>query len=268
MPKRFLMCPTTYFDIEYEINPWMHTDNRVDQALALHQWRQIHDTYERIGHIVETLDPVKGLPDLIFTANAALVIDGKVMLSRFRYPERQGETRYNQAWFESNAKRLGITEIRLAEHNFEGEGDALFTGDTIIAGYGFRSEQPAHRELADFFNIKVISVKLVDPYFYHLDTCFSPLSPEAAMFLPNAFDAEGVAAIKKHFKTLIETTPREAAAYGLNAVSDGHNVVMSNMAPTLAKQLKDHGFNPITTPITEFHKSGGAVRCVTLEIRT
>lgn len=262
------MCPPTYFDIDYEINPWMHTDNRVDHDLAQKQWEQIKDIYLRLGNTVEVLEPVKGLPDLIFTANAALVIGGKAMLARFRYPQRQGETKYNQAWLEANADRIGITDIRLSRHNFEGEGDALFTGDTIIAGYGPRSDQAAHQELAEFFNLKVISVKLVDPYFYHLDTCFSPLSQGVAMYLPAAFDADGVAALKGHFKTLITATPREAAAYGLNAVSDGHNVVMSNMAPTLARQLKEHGFNPITTPITEFHKSGGAVRCVTLELRS
>jgi N-dimethylarginine dimethylaminohydrolase len=263
MPKRLLMCPTDYFDIEYEINPWMKTQNQVDTALAKLQWQQIYDIYYRLGHQVELVDPVKGLPDMIFTANGGLVIDGKVMLPRFRHPQRQPETAHFKAWFEAN----GYTKVAMPQHDFEGEGDCLLAGRTLFAGHGFRSDQASHAELADFFSLKVVSLKLVDPYFYHLDTCFHPLSADVVMFLPAAFDAPSQAAIRNHFKTVIEADARDGAAYGLNAYSDGRNVVLSNRATGLIEQLKHNGFNPIAAPITEFQKSGGGVKCITLELR-
>jgi N-dimethylarginine dimethylaminohydrolase len=266
MPKRVLMCPPDYFAINYEINAWMHTSNRVDHDLALHQWDNINGIYQKLGFKVELILPEPDVPDLIFTANAGLVVNGRVMLSNFRHPERQPETTYNQTWFKNASKRLGFSEIQISRSHFEGEGDCFLVGNTLLAGYGFRSSLESHAELKSFFGLNVLSLRLVDPYFYHLDTCFCPLDDQTVMFLPSAFDTDSQVQIRRFFKTVIEAPPRDAAAFGLNAVSDGHNVVLSNRAPSLVSLLEQHGFNPITTPITEFHKSGGGVKCVTLDL--
>jgi len=263
MSKKVLMCRPDFFDIEYEINPWMHKENHVDRELAERQWLQIHDIYIALGIAVERIDPVGGLPDMVFTANGGLVIDSKVMLPRFLNQERRGETPEFERWFKLN----GYTEIQMPEHNFEGEGDCLFAGDTLFAGHGFRSDLKAHAELKAFFAKPVISLKLINPHFYHLDTCFCPLDDDTVMFFPGAFDDDSQKAIRSHFKTVIEASPRDAERFGLNAVSYNNNVVLSNEAEDLHQQLKDHGFNPIATPITEFHKSGGGVKCLTLELR-
>lgn len=264
MPKRVLMCRPDFFDIEYEINPWMKTTVRVDHDLAEQQWMGIHDIYNTLGVDVERIPPAKEVPDLVFTANAGLVIDGRVVLARFYNVERRPETEFNRAWFEAN----GYTDIMLPKNNFEGEGDCLFAQDTMFAGHGFRSDIKSHPELQDFFNKDLISLHLINPSFYHLDTCFCPLNDETVMYFPGAFDEDSQAIINKRFKTVIEASPRDAAAFGLNAVPIGKNIVLSNQATGLHQQLKDHGFNPITTPITEFHKSGGGVKCLTLELRS
>lgn len=257
------MSRPDFFDIEYEINAWMHKENHVDRELAERQWLQIKQIYNAIGVAVEELTPVGGLPDLVFTANAGLVIDGKVMLARFLNPERQGETPVNEAWFKAN----GFANVQLPQNVFEGEGDCLYAQETLFAGHGFRSDVKSHAELKDFFGKPVVSLKLVDPHFYHLDTCFCPLDDETVMFLPAAFDEASVKAIRSHFKTVIEPTAHDAAAFGLNAVSYNRKVVISNEAEDLIETLKQHDFTPIATPITEFHKSGGGVKCVTLELR-
>lgn len=264
MPKRVLMCRPDFFDIEYEINPWMKKSNQVNQELAEKQWLQIHDIYNTLGIDVERIAPVDGLPDMVFTANGGMVIDGRVALPRFLNPERQGETTKFDDWFRAN----GFEETILPKNNFEGEGDCLFAQDTLFAGHGFRSDIKSHPELADFFGKEVVSLHLVNPSFYHLDTCFCPLNDEVVMYFPGAFDQDSQAVISKRFKTVIEASPRDAAAFGLNAVPIGKNVVLSNQATGLHQQLKEHGLNPITTPITEFHKSGGGVKCLTLELRS
>jgi N-dimethylarginine dimethylaminohydrolase len=260
------MCPPTYFEVAYEINAWMHLDNPVDVELAKQQWQAVYDTYIKLGFKVELIEPVRGLPDMVFTANGALVIDGKVFSTHFgeHAQERQPETALFEQWFHDH----GFSNMYTPQHASEGEGDILYAANTIFAGYGQnRSSHDSHAELRDFFNKETVSMHLVDPRFYHLDTAMSPLNDTTVMYYPGAFDDAGNRELERRFPTRIKASEKDAAGFGLNAVSDGENVVMSAAATDLIQELKSHGFNPIGRDMTEFRKSGGAVKCCTLELR-
>lgn len=257
------MCRPDFFDIEYSINPWMDIANQPDVERTKAEWEALHADYLQAGFEIVLIEPVKGLPDMVFTANGALVIDSKVMLPRFKYPQRQGETTYFQQWFEQN----GYSEIKMPKHDFEGEGDALLVADLILAGHGFRSSVDSHAELSTYFDREVISLKLINPQFYHLDTALSVLDEHTIMFYPQAFDEASQEQIRMHIPNVIEAGDADALAFGLNAVSDGYNVILSDRASGLHRQLKEQGFNPVLVDISEFQKSGGGVKCLTLELR-
>lgn len=263
MALKILMCKPTYFDIEYEINAWMDMGNPVDPAEAMRQWQQLKQTYEKLGFAIEEIEPVKGLPDMVFTANGALVVDGKVALPNFRYPERQPETEHFRAWFEAH----GYTNLILPKHHFEGEGDALVLNGKILAGWGYRSTYEAHQELAAYFDREIVSLHLINDRFYHIDTCLSILSERAIAFYPGAFDEASQTILRSLVPTVIEASQADAEAFGLNAMSDGHHVVCSDRAPAFHEQLKTAGFEPLPTSISEFQKSGGGVKCLTLTLR-
>lgn len=261
--KTVLMCPPAYFDIEYEINPWMHTDNQPAEDTAANQWQKLYKIYTgRLGWHVETIKPVKGLPDMVFATDCCLMIDRKIMLSSFRFPERQPETSHFERWFREH----GYTRLKKADNFFEGGGDTMKYGDKIIAGYGFRSDRGAHNELAEYFGREVISLKIVDPRFYHLDTSLAVLSNNTVAYFPGAIDQESQKLLKTKVPNLIEATEEEAIGFGLNAVSDGHTVICSDESKSLIEKYRTAGFDVIGTPILEFRKSGGGVKCLTLEL--
>jgi N-dimethylarginine dimethylaminohydrolase len=261
--KTVLMCPPAYFDIEYEINVWMHQDNQPSEETAAQQWQKLYQIYtERLGWHVELIDPIKGLPDMVFATDCCLIINGKILLSSFRYPERQPETGHYEQWFREH----GYQQIKKANDFFEGGGDTMVYGDKIIAGHGFRSSPEAHRELADYFGCEVISLKIVDPRFYHLDTSLAVLSDDTVAYYPGAIDSESQARLRRVVPNLIEATEEEAQGFGLNAISDGHTVIASNESESLLAKYRASGFEVIGTPILEFRKSGGGVKCLTLEL--
>jgi N-dimethylarginine dimethylaminohydrolase len=261
MPKTILMCPPEHFDIEYEINPWMCIDNRVQPDIARAQCQKLHNIYsERLGWEVQILEPVKDLPD---TANGALVIDGKVALPRLRHPERQGETPYFEAWFRERDFEALFTPV----HDFEGEGDALPWNDIIFAGFPWRSDRRSHTELADFFGRRVVSLQLTDARFYHLDTALTVVDRDSAALYPRAFTAESLSAVRELVPNVIEATGEDAIAYGLNAVSDGRSIVLSDRAADQITTYRGRGMNVQPTPIGEFQKSGGGAKCLSLELR-
>ena len=184
--NRFLMCPPDYFGIEYEINPWMRLNNQSDPVRAREQWQELHRVLtEELGAGVELLEPAPGLPDLVFTANAGYVQGDLFVSSSFKHPQRQGETPFFEAWFQSHGYRIAKLEPGCI---FEGAGDALALGETVLAGYRHRSEICSHQALGEIIGRRVLSLELVDPLFYHLDTCFCPLDGEAALYFPGAFD--------------------------------------------------------------------------------
>jgi N-dimethylarginine dimethylaminohydrolase len=261
--RSYLMCPPTYFTVTYSINPWMRPDQPTDPDRAMRQWTRLRQIYLDLGHTVRTIDPDPGLPDMVFAANGAIVIDGKVLGVKFRFAERAAEADAYLDWFRAS----GYQDVRPARLINEGEGDILFTGRALIAGYGFRTDLAAHAQLEETFGVPVISVRLVDPRFYHLDTAMSVLDDGTAAYYPAAFEDAGQAALAAHFPELIEASDSDAEVLGLNAVSDGRHVVLPAQAKELAAKLAARGFEPIGVDLSELRKSGGGPKCCTLELR-
>lgn len=265
--RRYLMCEPTYYTVSYEINPWMHKDQPTETALAVQQWRRLRDTYVDLGHTVEQIDPIPGLPDMVYAANGATVVDGIVYSARFRYPERQPEGPAYQKWF---ADRGFVTHT--AARINEGEGDMLVAGRLVLAGTGFRTERSAHAEAQELFGHPVISLELVDPHYYHLDTALAVISsdpddPQVAYF-PAAFSAGSRAVLEQLFPDALLATERDAEALGLNIVSDGQHVVHAPRAVDLAAKLRERGYDTIPVDTSELLKGGGGAKCCTLEIRS
>jgi N-dimethylarginine dimethylaminohydrolase len=259
--SRLLLCPPDFYGIEYEINPWMSRAHGSDPATARQQWQGLRDCLEKIGCRIELIAPQKGSPDMVFTANAGLVMDHRFICSNFRYQERRGEEEHFRAWFTSHGFEV---EQLPQDMVFEGEGDALFCGDTLFCGYRFRSDIRSHRKIGEVLQRLVISVELVQERFYHLDTCFCPLKDGLAMWYPAAFDEYGQRAIKEHIPELIVAHDEEAMRFGCNAVVVGRNVVLPTGCENLNSELKQRGFVTRELPMTEFLKAGGACKCLTL----
>lgn len=256
-----LLCSPDFYGIEYEINPWMSRAHGSDPAIARRQWEGLKDCLQQIGCRIELVPPQKGLPDMVFTANAGLVHGRRFISSNFRYQERRGEEEPFRSWFADH----GYEVQRLPpDMIFEGEGDALFCGDTLFCGYRFRSDIRAHRKIGECLERLVVSVELVQERFYHLDTCFCPLSDGLAMWYPPAFDDYGRRAIKEHIGDLIEAEDDEAMRFGCNAVVVNKEVVLPSGCEHLCSELKQRGFATHELPMTEFLKAGGACKCLTL----
>jgi N-dimethylarginine dimethylaminohydrolase len=260
---QILMCPPTYYGIEYEINPWMSRQKQADHQQATAQWTALRETLEIAGARTLPLEPVAGLPDLVFTANAALVYRQSAVMARFRYPQRQAETSYDEAWLRAAGFEI---EHLPPDVFFEGAGDALFCGDTLFAGYRIRSDVRGHQRIGEMFSCRVIPLELVDPYYYHLDTCFCPLAPGVAIWFPAAFDDYGRRAIAQAVDELIEVSPAEAARFACNAVVVGRTVVTNSGGPKLHEALAARGYQPRETPLDEFVKAGGSAKCLTLRL--
>lgn len=260
---RVLMCPPDYFGIEYEINPWMNIKKGADPDRAAAQWRALYETLVDLGAEVDLIGPVKGLPDLVFTANAGLVYRDVFIPSRFRYRVRGGESPVFERW----AEEAGFRILRLPEGRlFEGAGDALFCGDAMFAGYRFRSDVQSHQWIGEQLGVEVLPMELVDPRFYHLDTCFCPLARGVAIYYPGAFDDYGRAVLQKRIPKLIEVRAEEADDFSCNAVVVGRTVILNQAAPRLAGELRRLGFATRPLEFSEFIKSGGSAKCLTLRV--
>ncbi len=261
--RHILMCPPDYYGIEYEINPWMDRRRPADHQMAVSQWNTLRATLEEVGAIIHMLAPVQGLPDLVFTANAALIHHKTAYISRFKHEVRQREVPYDHQWF----LRHGFAVADLPEGIFfEGAGDALFVGETLVAGYRQRSDARGHQHLGTLLGVRVIPVELVDPYYYHIDTCFCPISPTQAIWYPKAFDDYGRRAIRANVPELIEVPEDEARRFACNAVVVGQTVVVNTGSPTLRDRLSAAGFQSRECPLDEFVKAGGSAKCLTLRL--
>lgn len=257
------MCPPEHYGIEYEINPWMNRARQVDRPLATRQWEALRQVLEQCGARISTLEPVEGLPDLVFTANAAMIFRRQAVLSRFRHPQRQGEEPHDEQWLRGQ----GFEVLKLPEGQwFEGAGDALFCGDDLWAGYHIRSHARSLQTVGGLVSSRVMAVQLIDPYYYHLDTCFCPLAPGLALWHPPAFDAYARRAIEAHIGERIEVDDAEARRFACNAVVVGRHVVTNTGCPKLHAALRARGFEPIETPLDEFVKAGGSAKCLTLRL--
>ena len=265
MSTSVLMCKPDHFGIEYEINPWMHVAVEVDHQVATAQWDALYRTYTDLGVDIKLAKPVAGLPDMVFTANAAVLWDGRAVLSNFHHAERQGE----ETHWRGELERLGFDVHELPRSlSFEGAGDALFVGDRLVCGYGFRTDRAAHGPVARVLDVEVVSLELVDPRFYHLDTCFCPLDASTVLAAPEAFSEASAKAVRKLVPNLIEVPAEVAAGFACNAMPLGGNVVSSLTLAQLEAPLRAAGYAPITLPMGEFLKAGGGVRCLSLPLGT
>jgi lysine-ketoglutarate reductase/saccharopine dehydrogenase-like protein (TIGR00300 family) len=264
---RFLMCAPTHYDVDYVINPWMEGNvHRSSKAVAAAQWQDLRQLLVARAE-VELIEPQPGLPDLVFTANAGVVVGNTVVLARFFHPERQGEEPCFQRWFEAQGFRV---ETLPAELPFEGAGDALLDrgGGWLWAGYGFRSELEAHPLLAQFLGVEVLSLRLMDERFYHLDTCFCPLGDGTVLYYPPAFDFHSNRLIESRVSPdkRLAVGEADALAFACNAVTVDRAVILNQASASLRQRLEARGYAVLETPLTEFLKAGGAAKCLTLRL--
>jgi N-dimethylarginine dimethylaminohydrolase len=264
-PRTFLMCPPTHFTVEYAINAWMDTDTPVDTARAVEQWSALRETYLSLGHTVRVLDPVAGLPDMVFAANGAFSVDGTVYGARFAYPQRGAEAAAHAGWYAEN----DWPAVVAPEYVNEGEGDFCYVPGPglILAGYGFRTDPRAHAEAQDVLGRPVVGLKLVDPRFYHLDTALFVLDDHTVCYFPAAFSRGSRRVLRRLFPDAVIADEADALAFGLNAVSDGRHVVLPAQATGLALQLADRGYVPVPVDLSELLKGGGSAKCCTAELR-
>ncbi|MEM7758637.1 MAG: TIGR00300 family protein [Cyanobacteria bacterium P01_A01_bin.40] len=266
-PIRILMCAPDHYDVDYVINPWMEGNiHKSSRDKAVEQWSKLNFVLNEIAQ-VDLVTGQPGVPDMVFTANAGLVLGDNAVLSRFYHPERQGEEPYFKKWFEDN----GFNVFELPQDlPFEGAGDALLDreGRWLWAGYGFRSELDSHPYLAKWLDIEVLSLRLIDDRFYHLDTCFCPLTGGYLLYYPGAFDSYSNHVIESRVPEAKRIAIAEADAinFACNSVNVGQTVVMNKASDSLKQLLETAGFKVMETPLTEFLKAGGAAKCLTLRI--
>ncbi|MCC6493673.1 MAG: amidinotransferase [Pirellulales bacterium] len=260
---RILMCPPDYYGVYYVINPWMDVARQADHAAAVDQWRRLCEALTAAGAEISLVGPVEGLPDMVFTANAGLIYRKRAIVSRFRHSQRQGEEEHFRRWLSEH----GFETIDApAGHAFEGAGDALFCGDTLYAGYRQRSDAIGHQQIGARLGVRVLPLELVSAHYYHLDTCFCPLSADAAIWFSPAFDEYGQRVIRANIPRLIDVEEAEAQCFACNAAVVGRTVITNTGCPRLHEQLREAGYAPVETPLNEFVKAGGSAKCLTLRL--
>jgi len=259
--RAYLTCPPEHFEVAYAINPWMDPAVPVDTELAVKQWRRLVETLVGLGHTVHQLEPQPGLPDQVFAANGGFALGGTAYGARFRYPQRAAEAALHRRWYE----RAGWRFVPPTAVN-EGEGDLAWVGGCLLAGYGFRTDLAAHAELGRVFGVPVVSLRLVDPRFYHLDTALGVLGPAHIAYFPDAFDTASQRRLRRRFPDALIAEPADALAFGLNLVSDGRHVVLNAEASGMAAKLAAAGYTPVPVEFSELHKGGGSVKCCVAEL--
>jgi ornithine--oxo-acid transaminase len=263
----FLMCPPRLYDVNYIINPWMagnvHASSR---TRAAEQWQNLYNAVGKVAEI-ELIDPEPGSPDMVFTANAGLEHNGIVAISSFFHPERQGEEPHFRRWFQE----AGYTLVDIPRSTpFEGEGDALFTADgsRLWVGYGLRTLASSHQALRRVWDIEVASLHLIDPRFYHLDTCFAPLEGGFVMYFPEAFDDASLAKIEAYYpeQKRIIVSEVDAACFACNAINVGRTIILNRISRELNARLESLGFTVVQVTLSEFMKAGGAAKCLVMKL--
>jgi N-dimethylarginine dimethylaminohydrolase len=267
-PRTYLMCAPEHFVVEYAINPWMDVDTPVDTDLAGKQWDVLRETLVGLGHTVHTLEPLVGLPDMVYAANGAFSVDAVVYGARFRYPQRAAEAAAHRTFYEV---RSAGWRFVAAEQTNEGEGDLAYLpmayGGLVLAGYGFRTDVAAHAEVQEVLGRPVVSLRLVDPRFYHLDVALAALDDENIAYYPGAFSPGSRGVLRRLFPNAVVADEHDALAFGLNLVSDGRHVVLDAAATALAGKLAAQGYLPVGVELGELKKGGGSVKCCVAELR-
>jgi len=264
---RILMCPPDHFHVNYAINPWMKgNEDQVCQDSAMAQWQALKDLVSRFAEVVE-IEPQQGVPDMVFTANAGTVAGKRAVVSAFAHQERKPEEAHFARWFKENGFEVGELPDSI---RYEGAGDSLFDrgGDWLWAGSGFRSDEEAQDFLRDFLKVDVLSLKLVDERFYHIDTCFCPLTGGYLMYFPDAYDVASNQLIESKVPAdkRIVVTEEDAANFSCNAINIGKNLIMHRCSEGLRSALAGKGFEVHTTSLSEFLKAGGSAKCLSLKL--
>ncbi|TWB35815.1 dimethylarginine dimethylaminohydrolase family protein [Nitrospirillum pindoramense] len=274
---RILMCAPEHFEVSYAINPWMRPDRWQEEGALLGArsssgWERLVDTLRGLGVELEFAAPQPGLPDMVFTANAAVVLDGKALVATFRHPQRQGETPVFRRTFDALKDRGLLTEVHdmPAGVVLEGAGDCVWdpVRRTFWLGYGQRSDKAAAPVVRDLFGVEVEALELVDPRFYHMDTCLCPLTGGEVLYFPGAFSAEGNARILERFgaENLIVAPEPDACTLAVNAVNLGRDIVLATASPALRGMLTERGYRVHETPVSDFGLSGGSAFCLILKL--
>lgn len=266
MTDKILMCPPEYFGIKYEINPWMNVNIQAQQALAQKQWENLYNLLiNELKADIRLVEPQGDVPDMVFTANAAVMYGDRAVISRFKHPQRQPEEKYFKEWFEQNSYETTTLGEGMS---FEGAGDALYLGDVLYAGYVPRTDISSHTFISELLGIPVISLELASNRFYHLDTCFCPLEGGFLIYYPPAFDYYANRVIENSVppEKRIIVSDEEAAAFACNAVNIGDAVVTNLTTERFGKVLREKGFRHFQTDLGEFMKAGGAAKCLTLKV--
>ncbi|MFC0532961.1 dimethylargininase [Phytohabitans kaempferiae] len=264
--RTYLMCPPEHYEVAYAINPWMDTATPVDAELAVKQWERLRETLTGLGHKVHVLAPEPHLPDMVYAANGAFTVDGVAYGARFKYAQRTAEAAAHRAFYEA-----GGWDFRAPTQTNEGEGDFAYLprahGGLILAGYGFRTEPAAHAEAQDVLGRPTVSLRLVDPRFYHLDTALAALDDGNVTYYPGAFSVASQRVLRQLFPHAVLADEADAYAFGLNLVSDGRNVVLNSEATGMARKVEAAGYTAVLVELSELKKGGGSVKCCVAELR-
>jgi N-dimethylarginine dimethylaminohydrolase len=268
-PRTYLLCAPENFVVEYAINPWMDPAAGVDTELAVKQWRMLHDTLVDLGHTVHVLPAEPGLPDMVFAANGAFSVDGAVYGARFRYPQRTDEATAHRRWYLDRAAE-GWRFVEPTQVN-EGEGDFAYVpgveGGLILAGHGFRTELAGHAEAQQALGHPVVSLRLIDPRFYHLDTALAALDDTNITYYPGAFSSGSQEVLRRLFPDAVIADEADALAFAMNLVGDGRHVVLNTEATAFAAKVAAAGYVPVLVDLSELKKGGGSVKCCIAELR-
>ncbi len=262
--KKVLLCPPLYYDIEYEINPWMHIENKVDKKKAQEEFQELVNIYKKLHVSTLKIPQEQGLPDMVYAANYGFPKGKFFIKSNFKYPQRKKEASLAKDYF---TQTLGFTVVQLPEDIvFEGQGDLLTIGGMYFFGFGMRSDFAAKEYLEQFLGIELIDFKLSNPYYYHLDTCFAPLDLETVVINPVSFEEKELATIKSLFKNVISASEKDNNVLACNlVVADKTIVISKGITNELKQQFEKYGFAVAEVPMDEFRKGGGSVKCLTLE---
>jgi len=274
---RFLMCAPDHFAVTYAINPWMDPAQWASHARSLGQtarreWKKLHRTLQQLGARIELLPPKTELSDLVFTANAAVVMDGVALLAHFRHAERQKEEPHCERCFRELVARGVIAAVRRLPEGLvqEGAGDCVWdrARQMFWMGCGPRSHRDAARVMRETFGLETLPLELADPRFYHIDTALSPLPRGEMMYVPAAFTAEGLRQIRDRVapEQRIELGTKDAMGFAANAVCVNDDIVLSGCGAGLRRRLEQAGYRVHATPLGAFHRSGGSAFCLTLRL--
>lgn len=261
--KKILLCPPDFYDIEYEINPWMHVENKVDKKKVLQEYKNLKKIYKSLGVKIFEIEPGRGLPDMVYAANFGFVKDNNFVKSNFKYPQRQKESIHSKKFFQ----KIGSKVLELPkEIVFEGQGDLLYSGKKYVMGYGKRTDINAKKYLEKFLDSEILELKLSDPYFYHCDMSFAPLDDKTVVINKHSFDKKGLEKIYKNFPNVILADKEDNQNFACNLVVVEKNIVVGKgISNKLKSDFKKLGFSTYEVDMTEYRKGGGSVKCLTLE---